>query len=136
MSEEITIWTCYDDILSIYGFACSTIRVCRLLAAIERFWRPPIHEVFSLRQCGASQRSVNQSGIKTTCPDHQERHEASSRASAPACAPSCLLVFGWVAFERTIDLAIRMQTKYNGYFSLRHLKRTARMFIDNLIHTH
>ena len=94
--EENTIWTCYDDILSIYGITCSTIRVCRLLAAIERFWRPPIHEMFSLGQCGLSRRAINRSGVQTTCPDHQERHDASSGASVPACLQPRVIHLGRV----------------------------------------
>ena len=83
--EENTIWTCYDDILSIYGITCSTIRDHRLVAAIKGFWRPPIHECLCFRQCGLSRRAINRSGPQTTCPDHQERHDASSGASVPAC---------------------------------------------------
>ena len=29
---------------------------------------------------------------------------------------SSLVVFTWVGFERTLDLEIRNQTEYNGYF--------------------
>ena len=35
---------------------------------------------------------------------------------------SSLVVFTWVGFERTIDLEIRNQTEYNGYFFFRTSK--------------